>query len=233
MKRIYLILALFCLGATKGGMMRQQLIPAASGSDPLLPYLLNETFNTTVGYDLTWTETAAGGTINEDEVIIVGEGAQSLNIISTGNNDNTREEFTANDTAYGHVMFRYASLNGTTDLVHFRSSGGVRLIVRTSGAGALTLLHGSASVAVTDALSANTWVHIWFRYTKGTGADGVAEISWSTDTTRPTSGTKYATLSNGTATSTVNELYLGQNANETHTIYYDQAFVDEAGFPQP
>lgn len=179
----------------------------------------------------TWTESGAG-TRDWDEASVIGQGSQSLRIVSAGTNDQAFKALSgAVSTAYFHFMWRYASLGGTTDLFHLRSTASVRLIIRTTATGQLTVVHGSPSATVTDSIPANTWAHIWGRYVQGTGADGVADVEWSTTTTRTGSGTQFASLSNGDATTTVNRVYIGNNANETHTEYFDQIIVDDAAYP--
>jgi hypothetical protein len=179
----------------------------------------------------TWTESGTG-TRDFDEASVVGQGSQSLRIVSTGTNDNAFNALSgAVSTAYFHFMWRYSSLTGTTDLFHLRSTASVRLIIRTTATGQLSVVHGSVSASVTDSIPANTWVHIWGRYVQGTGADGVADVEWSATTTRTGSGTQFRDVTTGDATTTVNRVYVGNNANETHTEYFDQIIVDDAVYP--
>lgn len=88
-------------------------------------------------------------------------------------------------------------------------------------------------MTITDAISTGTWYRFWFRYTLGGGANGTYEFEW-TDyaTTAPTgSGTKYNSDNDGTATSTVDAIYLGANANETQDLQFDEIYVDDAAYP--
>jgi hypothetical protein len=179
-----------------------------------------------------WTNTGTG-TIDWDETAVFGEGAQSLEITSAGTNDSTAAPFTAGATRYLHFMFRYGSLTGSTSIASLRSSGSQRLVISVSGAGVMNFQHGTGQSAInlTDAIPADTWVHIWARYTQGTGADGIADVEWCECDTRTGSGTKYGNTTVGQATSTVNEIRLGQVASETHTIYFDHVIVDDADYP--
>lgn len=192
--------------------------------------LLNESFEGT-GIPGGWTDASGGGTINWDEATVVGHGSQSLQITSSGTNDDVYGSISASTTVYGHFMWRWASLGGTATIHTMRTTGSIRLEVQTSSSGALTILHGSASATVTDAVPTNTWVHIWVRYTAGSGSNGIGEIGWSTDTTRPTSGTKFASVTTGTNTTSVDRFYVGSNANETLNEYFDQVIADDAAYP--
>lgn len=176
-----------------------------------------------------WTEVTTGGTFDYAYATNPGEGTYSFRIVSAGTNDRIFKAFTGGSPRWAHVKFRWNSLSGTTDLVHFRSSGGVRLIVRTNGSGALTILHGTGSMPITDPVPQNTWVRFWFRYTD----DGTYEFEWTdAATTAPTgSGTKYNSDTDGTATSTVDAIYLGTNANETQDLQFDEIYVDDAAYP--
>ncbi len=230
---IKLLAALLCVLCGQTATVTIIQPAAVSAGDPLLPYLIKQGFEGT-GYDNSesWTESGTG-TIDEDEATVYANGSQSLEITSSATTDQAYASFTAQSTCYGHVMWRYASEAGTTDIINFRSSGSQRLRVTSSGSGALVVIHGTANASVTDSVPADTWVHIWFKYVQGTGADGAAELSWSTTTTRPTTGTKFTSLSNGSLTSTVDRIYLGSSTSETKTEYYDDCWIDEAGYPQP
>jgi hypothetical protein len=180
-----------------------------------------------------WTETSGGGTIDWDEASVVGEGSQSLEIVSAGTLDNVHDDFTGISTAYVHFMWRYASLTSTTYAASLRATTSLRLGLSVLTNGDLIVEHGSATATTVDLVPADTWVHIWLKYVQGTGTDGVAELAWSLDTTRPTSGDKFISLSNGTATTTVDRLRIGVSANETQTVYYDQMIVDDSAYPDP
>ncbi len=210
---------------------------AGGGGDPLLPYLFSEGFETaTTGYENSWTETAAGGTFTPAYTTNPGAGSQSLRIESAGTSDRTFAAFTAQADVYFHFLFRYESISGTTDIFELRDTTSARLRVICTAAGVLTVQHGATvSSAVTDAIPSGTWVRIWCDYHQGGGGDGDASIGWSTTTTRPTSGTKFQSVTDGSATSTVNRVYLGSasGSNETFDIRFDDVWGDEVGFPQP
>lgn len=207
--------------------------PASVAGDPLLPYLIKQGFEGT-GYDNseTWTESGTG-TIDEDEATVYASGSQSLEITSSASTDITYTTIGAQGTLYVHFMWHRGNLTGTTTIFSLRAGSSTRARILSGSAGQLSFYHGATSAAITDAVADDTWVHIWLKYVKGTGSDGVAECGWSTDTTRPTSGNKFAAISTGTSTTDIDRVYCGQDASETHTMYFDDVWVDEAGYPQP
>lgn len=71
----------------------------------------------------------------------------------------------------------------------------------TSASGQLLCRSGTATATTTDVIPSNVVVYVWGHYLKNTGID----IQFGTSKTRPTSGTKYASATTGTA-----NLNLGQ-----------------------
>lgn len=69
--------------------------------------------------------------------------------------------------------------------------------VQSSG---LRIVHGTANATTVSTLTAGTTYYVWGFYNKGTGANGVAKVAFSTSKTKPTSGNDYAAVSTGTAT---------------------------------
>jgi hypothetical protein len=180
-----------------------------------------------------WAD-AGTGTVDWDEASVVGEASQSLRLVTTSNQARSFASITAKSTVYLHFMWRWNALGGTLDFFRLRSSGGNRLQVRADSNGTLSVVHGtSVSTPITDDVPQNTWVHVWARYVQGTGTNGYADLEWSTSSTRTGSGTKFTSLSNGTSTSTVNEVGPGVTANETMTVYFDQIIVDYQYYPDP
>lgn len=69
--------------------------------------------------------------------------------------------------------------------------------IRSSG---LRITHGTANATTVATMSANTTIHVWGHYLKGSGANGVADVAWSTAKQKPTSGNNFASVSTGTST---------------------------------
>jgi hypothetical protein len=77
-------------------------------------------------------------------------------------------------------------------------------------------------------MSINTTYHIWVKYVKGSGANAVIESGFSTDGTRPTSGSAFVTQTVGTATADTDRIMFGQSSSNTVSTYIDKVRVDDA-----
>jgi hypothetical protein len=178
-----------------------------------------------------WTNVGTG-TIDWEETSVVGQGSQSLRIVSSATNDSVWGAFTAKNEIWCHFMWRWSALGGSASIFQLRGGGSLRCRVITTTAGVLTVGHGSTTSSnVADAVPADTWVHVWVHYALGSGANGVADVEWSTTTTRVGSGTKFQSVSTGTSTTSVDRFYCGAEANETQTVYFDQMLADDATYP--
>jgi len=85
----------------------------------------------------------------------------------------------------------------TVNLLRFVNQATQLGLFQVNSSGRLLLVHGSNN-GFTDALAANTIYYIWLEYTKGTGANGVAKLYYSTDTTQPE--TAQVIITDGTST---------------------------------
>lgn len=185
-----------------------------------------------------WTPSGTG-TFNYADSVVGQQGSHCFSIISAGATDNIFNTLSsAVNVAYFHFRWRYSSLTGSASVFTLRSAAGIRFEIQTSGVGGLQIRHGTSGgfTSVTDAVPVDTWVHVWGRYVIGTGTDGVGDVEWSTSPTgrvgsQGGTNPKYAEVTTGTATSSVNRVYLGAIANETQTVYYDEIIVDDAGYP--
>lgn len=200
-------------------------------------YLVKQDFEGT-GYDNgeTWTETGAG-TADEDNTLTPSPllGSQSLRCTSVANTVRVESpNFTAIAEIHGYMMLNpvnTATAGNTRKIMSFENSGGGTAEgVVLDGGEQFTITHGSAFATIADAFTENTTIHFWFRWKAKVGAsDGVAEIAWSTNGTKPTSGTKYAILTNGNGSSTLmRSIAIGcapDDSNVTWTVIYDKVRV--------
>ena len=100
----------------------------------------------------------------------------------------------------------------------FNSGFGATLGVTLSATGELALLDAGVAPATTSAISTDTWVYVSVYYLKGTGANSVGKIAWSTDGSSPSSGAQYATYTNGIAATNIVHTYW---SGETVSWYDD------------
>lgn len=199
---------------------------AAGGGDPAF-----ETFDVTGGlnngFDKPFT-TNGTGTINPDATPGITSG-QSLRLLMAAEDGVAFNSFTAVPSNAVEIAFMRVTNNGTATVMAFRSTASSRCRIDVSGndgsgTAQVTLLHGSASATITDRILTNTVVWIRLVYKSGTGANGFASCEWNTTRSFTGSGNKYAEVTVGTATSTVDRFYCGAGASETLDFWYDDLF---------
>lgn len=231
----FLLLSTFaCTAQVEMGLLPLLNKPVAGGADPLKPYLLEESFETNPGYDNTWAWTSTG-TPDPDVTDMTGcSGAQALKVSLAASSGFTTNTFGEQATIYGHFKFRWNATASVTLIAILRNGTTARANIFLQTDGGLAIQHGTATSDYTvTKISADTTVHVWFKYVQGTGADGAAELSWSTTTTRPTEGNQFTSTAAGSSTTTVGRLLLGTTGSETLTMWFDDVWLDEVGYPQP
>lgn len=208
----------------------------SSGGGGGISYLVNQNFEGT-GYDNseTWTESSPGPNPDYTTSPAPLHGSQSLRFFDTTHNVSTYTTFTANGDIYGHLMVRWTALpSSSIQFVRIGDGSGTQQgFLRISAAGGITVGNGSSEDGPTDAMSSGTTYHVWFRYNKGTGANGNAYVAFSTDATEPTSGTKYKSISNGTSTADAARLTLQHDADSTFDAVMDQVMVGTSDIGTP
>lgn len=200
-------------------------------------YLIFQNFETaTTGYDNSesWTETVGTGGIVEaaDTTSPIMRQCQQLKIYA-GNagqiSYTISPTFTAQDTAYTHFKLRLATSLPSSNVVmaYLRLSTALKQWVQIQTTGALVVNIGPISATSVATISPDTTYHVWMRYTKSSGAnDGIGSVGFSTNTTEPTSGDYFATFTNGTVTTQIDNIRLNSAAQAT--VYFDQVIVDDA-----
>lgn len=200
----------------------------SEASVPPATYLTKQGFEGT-GYDNseTWSET---GDPDEDYTGVVLDGSQSFRVNVSGASAYAHHQFAATADVWGYFMFRAVStINATKSIAiivgdDFGGSASVNL----NSTGTLSVTHGGVTSGNTvSTMTAGTTYHVWFRYTKGTGSDGFAEVSFSTDGTKPTSGNNYTSLSNGDDTANAFRYRIGIVPTSTLDYIWDKVRLDD------
>lgn len=203
-----------------------------SSAPPAPTYLASEDFENATGYDLTWTE-AGTGTLDEDYTTAPAPlvGSQSFRTVLSAQTGTSTHTWAAGaqSTVYGYCIVHRVSNAGSENIIGFRSSGSLRMGIVFTGAGAVRVTHGTANDTTTTTYATGTTVHIWFRYTQGSGADGVAELWTSTNGTKPASSgdSTYANVTTGTSTTTVNQIVIGPTTSSSQEMIFDKIRVDD------
>lgn len=189
-------------------------------------YLVRQDFEAVTNYDNceTWTPTtASGAVINPQYTGIVLAGTQSLLIACTNNSGELRSfVFTAQDEVFLYCMFRPVIVPASSFKPIFlinQTSGGNFGHVALNSSGTLRIALNTVANTV-DAMSANTTYHVFARYKKGTGANAIISVGFSTDGTRPTSGNKFAQITTGNTT-----LQCGKIALDLDSSVVSQTFI--------
>lgn len=197
-------------------------------------YLLTENFEnvSSPGYDSgTWTET---GTPNENTSTsgLSLQASECLLVSASANTQNTTSPtFTANSTIYGYFQIRFSALptGGTWTCFQFRHSAGECTRLRVTAGGAFAVRAGAGTEVTTSGVMAtNTTYHVFTSYVAGTGTNAIVTVGFSTDGTRPTSGSNFATqTTGGTATASADRIMIGQSSSNTVSAYFDRVLVDD------
>lgn len=188
------------------------------------PYLVRQTFEGT-GYDNgeSWT---ASGSPDPDDTTTPPEGSQCLKVACSGSAVYAYTTFAAQDTLEVYFRLRIESYSAANQWLAFWNAdgsythGGFALL---TSSGTLRVGHGSTTATTVAALSTNTLYHVWCRYTKG--PSGTLTVGYSTDGTRPTSGTAYAASTSGDSTYSPSRIYCGALISSTYTIRFDKVTV--------
>jgi hypothetical protein len=208
---------------------------ATGGGDCTVPGspLLHETYEGAGYSNGGWTETGTG-TIDEDYTTSPAPlvGSQSVYFAPTsGDFVYNSHTFTSGGDRYGRAKINVVNLpSGTHTIFQFVGTATFvqefRVYLKSSGK--ISVSNGSVeSSDTTDAITSGTYT-IWWRFSKGSGANGVGQVGFASDCTRPTSGTNFASVSNGTSTADVNNLDHGCfGFSGTPQIIMDEVIIDD------
>lgn len=195
-------------------------------------YIIMQNFEGT-GYDHceTWTSYTGTGLIDPDYTGVVLEGSQSCLLAQTNNWMSVYPSvFTVIDEVWSYFLLR--PLTNDTSAVRVIASFGpsdlpTASIQTTTTSHFRVAVKGGTSVDTVATFSTGTTYHIWLHYKRGTGAsDDEADIGFSTDGTRPTTGNNYATTGNGNSDAQVQEFNIGRfNTAATLTMVFDKVRV--------
>lgn len=230
MKRnlVILIAVLLTVGFTSG---RRGLLLNRGASDACSS-CTNETFEGT-GYAVAgWTE--SGDTADEDYTTAPAPlaGSQSL-VIRNAAFATAFASIDMPSSGEGWMRFKVCFTNTIVDtwfVAYFLNNAGGGLASLRINSGGLRVEAGGAPSATTVAtLSAGTTYNVWFHYAKGSGANAVADVGFSTSSVRPTSGDNFAQVTTGTSTADTLEWWLG-GGDATFGGAYAGAIYDSVSF---
>ena len=196
-------------------------------------YLFQETFEA-AGYDNAgWAETlGTNGIVNEDDTTApVLEGSQQLKIYGSSEGAEVSytisPTFTASGTIYVRFRFRIKDDRPSTNNIFYLYTGiGAKQWINFISTGELAVTTGPKTATTTAKILVNTSYYIWVKYIKGTGANQIGSVAFSTTTTEPTSddGTNgWAQLTDGARTDNIDTLRLSYKGY--YNAYFDEILV--------
>ena len=213
----------------------QQIIPSVSRAFHITAasssYLLEENFENASGYDTTWTESGTG-TLDENASTsgLSLQGSECFNInLSTQAGRATSATYASQSEMWAYFMLRIATLpsSGTPGAFYLYNGTTSVMRITVASTGQISVRNGSAGGAsCVTSLSTGTTYHIFAHYKAGSGTNGIASLSFSTDGTRKTSGNQFASQSDGNAVLSADNTVLGLvksgAGNVTLSYYYDR-----------
>ncbi len=197
-------------------------VPA--GGYVMLPYLIAENCETS-GTPAGWSNS---GNVAWDYATTLLEGAEAVRMIKTGGG---RTRFDFADQAEATIYFKLR-LSGTTSariIGGLGANGGtIKQLFQLNSSFQPSFGSATSSATTSAVMLLDTTYDVWLHYRKGTGANGVVDIGFSTDGTRPTSGSNFARLSNCPDTTNAGRLFLGPAAQSTFDSIFDKIRVSPA-----
>lgn len=174
------------------------------------------------GYELTWVEESGDANPDQSTSGLSLESSQCLYIDGNSNAEETYLAFTASDTAYLYMLFRFEDLNtGTRQQWAFKNGTTLLCNIGCSTGPVQWKINDNHSVTDTGSgASVDTTYHVWFEYEKGTGSDAKIRFYFSTDGTKP--GSADCEITTSTETLQANRLYLGTWGSLGGNMYFDK-----------
>ena len=252
MKRLAVLFVLLAFVSADGKVARRVGMTVA----PATADLLDETFNTAVGYDLTWTESNGAANINEDDATnppvgaVTGFVTQDLKVTQAGSTRSNTWAALSSTKASGTVYARfYMYVLGSnipdageyTDIFELNSptataftdssSSGPRIILKNvAGTLQLEFWVGSGGNASVKTISAGTGYRVEYAATIGSVGGGVVTISsyeWKVDGVLIGSGNG---TFNDAGNAGIGRVICGVDQNGNATIYFDTVGVGSTGY---
>lgn len=196
--------------------------------------LIDESFEGT-GTPSGWT--SVSGSPNFDNASSPIAGAQDL-LFSAGADREAYATFTASGEVWIRLRLKFSAAPSSTPapvVVQDAASPSAYVALQVNSSGAIRLLDNSGANTgyTTDTITGGTGVYIFIHVAKGTGANAVYDVEWSTTSTRTGSGNKFASASNGTYASDTDYLDFFRNNTSwsTATFQIDDVKVSNTGWP--
>lgn len=194
---------------------------AGGGGGGGATYIVQQDFEGT-GYDNSesWTES---GTVDEDYTSTILDGSQSCQV-QAGTTTTRDWSSPALSTAYVYCILQSTTPGANGNLITLQSSDGSAMTSMSYlAAGTFRISQGVQNSTATAVVSGTTY-HIWIRYVKGVGNNGVSDLYVSTTSTKP--GSPTVSLVTGSGSQDVTKIQL-RTPSGVNSIF-DKLRVDDA-----
>jgi hypothetical protein len=197
---------------------------AAAAGGP--SYLLSENFEGAGYENAAWSES---GTVDEDYTTTILAGSHSLGVTNGGSATYTFPGATA-DEVWGYCLYRPHTAAGDPNFINlFDASDNVLAWIWLNADGTVTVTDDGFHLDSTTAtMTPGTTYSVWWRYKKGTGADGELQVWFNTSATHPGSGANDALVTNANGTAQVNKVRFLDSTATAGVAVFDTVRVDDA-----
>jgi hypothetical protein len=191
--------------------------------------LLAETYEgANSGYDNAgWTADvgAAPGAVDPDYTGVVLEGTQSFRVITpVGGIARTYISFTAGNERWAYFKFRPITATGEMKIFSFWDSGFAEVVVvKLMADNVVNIGANGTPASTTGTMTAGNTYHVWVHYNN---TAHTADVGFSTDGVRPTSGANFAQLTDSVNTTDASRAVVGGSASDfSEEAIYDALLV--------
>lgn len=189
------------------------------GGGAAASYLVEEDCEGT-GTPSGWSDAASP---DWDYTAVPLAGSHSLRMSGTTQRT-TSGSFTATGDIWFYFLFRPQVIAGCAicSFVGPAVSGELR------SDGTLRIGGSVNSAPTTDAMSVDTTYHVWMHYVKGTGANALFSIAFSTSGTKPTAGNAFTSATTGSETADCTQMRMQCEGVVSATVVFDKLRADDA-----
>ncbi len=161
------------------------------------------------------------------------KGTYSADVNVSANTGFVTQTYTATDTIYVSVYIKYTTFPGATaNIIEVRDATGSIVRIRVTSGGSVQLFDAAGQIGSGVTISTGTIYRVGLRYTKGTGANAIAQMFVATGDAA-FSGTPDAQKTNGTETTQSDRIRCGGTVSSTQRFLIDDMRVDDSSMPGP
>jgi len=131
------------------------------------------------------------------------------------------------------MMVLTNTIVNNTRLIKLDDNVGAAMFEVQVQATSLRVVHGTANATTVSDLAINTLYYCWAQYVKGSGANGVGSVRFSTSKVKPSSGDGVASLTTGSSVNNATDFYFIVNSvsfgSEISGVIFDDLSISVGG----